>query len=169
MKQLLLIFTFATLATIIALVFVYFSANGQVQNTPIFPILRQLGMEKDKPVVKINDVKIYVDVAKTAEEQARGLSNREKLGKNEGMLFVFKNKTYPGFWMKDMLFPIDIIWIADNKIVGIEKNVSPPEPVTRNAQLHLYKPPMGIDYVLEVNGGFCDSKKINVGNIVKLP
>ena len=62
-----------------------------------------------------------VDVADTVYTQAKGLSNRQSLGYNEGMLFIFKDVDIHGFWMKDMLFPIDIIWMDENlKINHIE-------------------------------------------------
>ena len=77
---------------------------------------------------------IYVDIAKTDLELSRGLSGRLNLASDNGMLFVFAKKdTSPIFWMKNMLFPIDIIWIDDEKVVQIDKNIKPPKHLTQKA------------------------------------
>jgi len=66
----------------------------------------------------------YAEIADTLGERERGLSGKQSLGDDKGMLFIFEEETLPGFWMKDMKFPIDILWIDENKkIVGIEKNM----------------------------------------------
>ena len=120
-----------------------------------------------KPKVTIDDKEILVDVAKTAEEKARGLSGRLKLNENEGMLFIFDQKSQPPFWMFDMNFPLDIIWISDDVIVDIDKNVPIPKPNTPDYQLPLYTPEKPINYVLEVNAGFCEKNSIEVGDSVE--
>ncbi|MCX6743404.1 MAG: DUF192 domain-containing protein, partial [Candidatus Parcubacteria bacterium] len=67
------------------------------------------GLGKGKVV--IDGKSISVEVAKTPEQIVAGLSNRNNLGQNSGMLFVFSDKRYRFFWMKDMKFSLDIIWI----------------------------------------------------------
>jgi len=70
----------------------------------------------------INNNCFEVEIAKSQEEKKKGLSLREDLPFNSGMLFVYNKENFYSFWMKDMNFPLDIIWInADNKIVHIEK------------------------------------------------
>jgi uncharacterized membrane protein (UPF0127 family) len=167
-KKLLLIIGFTVPTAIIALIFIYSSVNKQFLNMPIAPVLRQLGARESKQTIKINNVEIAVDVARTAEEKANGLSGRKGLGKNEGMLFVFNNKTQPSFWMKDMNFAIDIIWIAESKIIGIEKSVPPPEKNVSTSELPLYKPSAGIDYVLEVNAEYSTNNNFEIGDYVEL-
>lgn len=115
----------------------------------------------DKLIV-INDKEIKVEVAKTNEERAKGLSNRTSLDENSGMIFVFNKNSKPSFWMKDTKIPLDIIWINDDKIVSINKNVEP-EPNKKDSELKKYPAPSEIDYVLEVNGGFCDKNNIKAG------
>jgi uncharacterized membrane protein (UPF0127 family) len=122
-----------------------------------------------KTKIFVKNIKIDVDIAETPEEKAKGLSGRQSLKKNEGMLFIFENNTYPIFWMKDMHFPIDIIWIADEKVVHIDRNVPVPEVNTPDSKLPLYKPPVGIDYVLEVNAGFAESHNIKLNDVVNIP
>jgi uncharacterized membrane protein (UPF0127 family) len=81
------------------------------------------------------------------------------------MFFVFKTKAKHGFWMPDMNFPIDIVWITDGRIVGISADVSnnfnPLDPV-------YYYPPVPVEYVLEVNAGFMARHGLEVGSSVEL-
>ena len=119
-----------------------------------------------KPQVIIGEKTIDVEVVKTNEERERGLSGRNLLDANSGMLFVFTENEYtPKFWMKDMLISIDIIWIKDGKITKIDKNVSAPKAGTPDRELKTYSGGI-VNYVLEVNAGFCNTNKIVVGNTV---
>jgi uncharacterized membrane protein (UPF0127 family) len=70
--------------------------------------------------------------------------------------------------MKDMLIPLDFIWVANGKIVKIDKNVPAPAPNTPDGNLKTYSPGTPIDYVLEVNAGFSDKNNIKVGDSVNL-
>ena len=115
-------------------------------------------------IIKIDNVEIEVELAKTNEERAKGLSGRESLDENSGMLFFFNNAS-PVFWMKDTKIALDLIWINDNKVVGIDSNVQPEIGVPDN-KLKRYPSPTSIDYVLEVNGGFSDKKGIKVGQTI---
>jgi uncharacterized protein len=118
--------------------------------------------------ILIGSSEISVQTAKTSEEKAKGLSGKKFLNEDEGMVFVFLNKTYPAFWMIDMNFPIDIIWISEDTIVHIDENVPPPEPEQNEKNLPLYRPPEAINYVLEVNAGFSQKNGIKVGDKVDL-
>ncbi len=70
-----------------------------------------LNFFQGKPTATINKATYNVMLAKTDAERIKGLSGRDKLGTNEGMLFVFKDPGIYPFWMKNMKFPIDIIYI----------------------------------------------------------
>ena len=108
-------------------------------------------------VIQINNIELEVEVADQPHEQTRGLSERDSLAENGGMLFVFPKPDYYSFWMKDMHFPLDMIWIDENKkIVGIQKNVSP------NSYPQTFFPPSPIKYVLEVNAGWSDRNNVKV-------
>lgn len=120
---------------------------------------------QNEKTIKIDDLKIIVEVAETNEERSLGLSNRTRLDDQSGMVFVFTKNSKPVFWMKDTKIPLDIIWINDNKIIGIEKNVQPELGVT-DSKLKKYHAPSEIDYVLEVNGGFSDKNSIKVGEMI---
>jgi uncharacterized membrane protein (UPF0127 family) len=117
-------------------------------------------------IINISGNEINAQVAQTPTEKARGLSGKTHLAQNEGMIFTFQNKTRPSFWMKDMNFALDIIWILDNKIVHIDKDVQPPNPDQKETSLPLYTPPKAINYVLEVNAGYAQKHGIKVGDSV---
>ena len=115
--------------------------------------------------VKIENLEIDLEVAKSADERAKGLSGRDRLDENSGMVFVFSKDSKPIFWMKDTKIALDIIWINYNKIVGIEKNVQP-EIGKSDSELEKYVSPSTIDYVLEVNAGFSDKNNIRSGQMI---
>jgi len=119
--------------------------------------------------VAVKDKEIEVEVAKTEEERIKGLSQRESMGNFQGMLFVFPQKdVVPTFWMKDMKFPLDIIWINDGKIVKIDENVAYPKDNSQQ-NLPLYKPSTPVDFVLEVKAGFSKENGWKAGDSVKIP
>lgn len=93
--------------------------------------------------------KVMLELAQSPEEQAKGLGGRTSLASGKGMLFVFLTSDRQCFWMKDMNFGLDIVWIdANQKIANIEKNISPntyPQSYCSQGQ-----------YVLEINAGEAD-------------
>lgn len=119
-------------------------------------------------VVVIGDTTITVEVANSKAEKTKGLSGRSSLAENSGMLFPYPETGIPSFWMKDMQIPLDIIWIAGNKIVDIDKNVPFPEPGTKDSDLPIYQPSVATNYVLEVTAGFADKHGIKIGDSVDL-
>jgi uncharacterized membrane protein (UPF0127 family) len=71
-------------------------------------------------------IQINVQIAKTTGEQEKGLGGKQCLAANQGMLFEFGKSDYYSFWMKDMKFPIDMIWIdSKHQVVDIKADVSP--------------------------------------------
>lgn len=105
---------------------------------------------------------INAEVAQSASARERGLSGRTGLKEGSGMLFVFPEKGVYPFWMKGMLFPIDIIWIDGNAIVDIAPNLPPPEVASPN--IRLYEPRAAADYVLEVPAGYAASSRWKIGD-----
>lgn len=103
--------------------------------------------------------KTYIlEIADTLNKKGNGLSGRESLPKNQGMLFTFKNSTYHGFWMKDMNFALDFIWVQDNKVVDITENVMMGlEPFSGRSK-H--------DKVIELNAGQIKESQIRIGDSV---
>lgn len=102
-------------------------------------------------VVTINNIEIPVEIANTFEQRSSGLSFRSSLEKNTGMLFVFENPEPVSFWMYEMNFPLDIIWINNGEIVGIERNVPYPTSDTKTENLPTYPSPGNVGLVLEIN------------------
>jgi uncharacterized membrane protein (UPF0127 family) len=121
--------------------------------------------------VTIRDATVAVEVADTQALQVQGLSGRKKLLDNTGMLFDFVATNDVGvkqFWMIDMQFNLDIIWIANNRIIGIDANVPAPLPGTPSTQLPRYRSPGAVEYVLEVNAGWSSEHNIRTGDTVQL-
>jgi uncharacterized membrane protein (UPF0127 family) len=102
-----------------------------------------------KPHVDFGATRVVIEEAKTSEQQAQGLSGRTSLAKDHGMLFVYNSDVKPKFWMKDMKFPLDFIWLSsDGTVEQINQNVQP------STYPKTYSPTKPIRYVLEVNAGF---------------
>lgn len=122
-------------------------------------------IQKDQRTVTIGSIVIPVEIADTDEKRTKGLSERETLDIDSGMLFVFDNADRYPFWMPDMYFPIDIVWINQGVVSGIDANVS--NEFDSNNPKNYY-PPSVADMVLEVNAGFTETRGIHVGDTVFL-
>ena len=117
--------------------------------------------------LKISQVKIGlgvfdVEIADNLLLQSKGLSNRDSLPKNHGMLFIFSEPAIQRFWMKDMRFSIDIVWIRNNEVSGI---VYGAEPESGDSPT-IYASPEPVDRVLEINAGEVSNYGIKVGDEV---
>jgi len=124
-----------------------------------------LSPEKDIIEMEISGKTFFVEVADEVSERNRGLSGRESLGENEGMLFIFEYPTVPVFWMKDMEFPIDIVWISESKIIGWVPNALP-ESGVQDENLSIYSPPQSVDMVLELPTGTVSRESFRLGDSV---
>jgi len=120
----------------------------------------------ERPYVEIKGEKIFVELADTEEKREKGLSGRDSIGENEGMLFLFPQKGGYGFWMKEMKFPIDIVWINTGKVMWIEKNVDPQIGVP-DEKLRVYSFSGDVDTVLEIKAGKAESLGVKEGDVVK--
>lgn len=76
-------------------------------------------------LLTIGDNTWNVEIASTTTEKALGLSGRDGLGENDGMLFLFDRPGVQNFWMKDMKFPLDMIWISGGQVVGFVQDAVP--------------------------------------------
>ncbi|MEY4722584.1 MAG: hypothetical protein RLZZ324_97, partial [Candidatus Parcubacteria bacterium] len=118
-------------------------------------------------IVRIgDDVAVRVEIANTDALREHGLSGHKPLAADEGMFFVFEAPDRYVFWMKEMLFPLDLIWIGDGKIVDITPDVPAPAPGQKD--LPLYRPVAPADRVLEVNAGFARAHGLKLGMPVEL-
>lgn len=111
----------------------------------------------------VGDHRLQVEVRRTPEELAQGLSGRNQV-KGDGMLFVLPTRSKPSFWMKDMQFDLDMIWINEGKVVEITANVPAPPPGTPDRALPAYSPQQVVDHVLEVPAGTAQKRGISPGD-----
>ena len=111
--------------------------------------------------VCINNNCFEVEIARTIEEKRQGLMNRDNLPESKGMLFIYSSEGFYSFWMKNMEFPLDIIWInKDKEIVHIKKNV---QPCLENT-CHGFGSEEKAMYILEINSGLIDKIGIKIGD-----
>jgi uncharacterized membrane protein (UPF0127 family) len=136
-----------------ALVFLAASCNLPIQST-----------YKDG-TVELAGKKISIEVASTPFKRSQGLSGRDGLTENEGMLFLFDEPSRSGFWMKDMKFAIDIVWIMDGKVVDIAADAQP-QPGKQDHELAVYSPKNEADTVLELSSGWTKQNNIAIGDEV---
>src|SRR3989344_3154807 len=104
----------------------------------------------NQPMVEIGTARFAVELARDDAAVRKGLSGRPALPEDTGMLFLFPEPYRYRFWMPDMHFPIDIIWIANDIVVDITEEV-PPEDDLANPDF--YRPRTPARYVLEINAG----------------
>lgn len=106
---------------------------------------------------------ITVELANTKASRELGLSGRQKMNDDEGMLFAFDEPGRYGFWMKDMEFPLDIVWINENGIVvSIERNL------TADTYPKTFINQADASYVLEINAGLAERFGLYLGSKVKM-
>ena len=111
----------------------------------------------------LKSVNLDIEVADTPEKRIKGLSGRENLPENVGLLFVYDKPGLYGIWMKDMNFPVDVIWLdKDFKVVNIAQNISP------DSFPQVFEPKAPALYILEVNTGFAEQNIIEIGDRVDL-
>lgn len=111
---------------------------------------------------------VYAEVVDTPRARAKGLSGRLQLAEDEAMLFVFEHPGKYGFWMKDMLFPIDMVWISENgTVVHIERRVSP-DTYTKNEPPQTFINTPDAKYVLELASGQAEKYGLYLGSKVLL-
>ena len=119
-------------------------------------------------VVSIATTTYNVDLAVTTEERQQGLSGREHLPQDAGMLFVFEEERPLHFWMKEMHFPLDIIWIdAQCRLLDVSANVPTPPANASNEEIPRAQSPAPARYVLEVNAGEAERNGLQPGDPVQ--
>lgn len=95
----------------------------------------------------------------TQQDLRRGLSGQTELKEGTGLLFVFDYSDKHGIWMKDMNFPIDVVWLdSELYVVTIKKDFSP------SSYPEIAYPTMNSSYVLELPAGFLNTHHIDIGD-----
>lgn len=122
--------------------------------------LSEAGLKQKEITVK--EIPLTVEIADNDQTKKLGLSHRVSLEDGRGMLFDFSDSAIkrPGFWMKNMNFSIDIIWINEDRIVDIDANV--PFETDPNQKLPTYSPSEDITHVLEVPAGWSEQNEVKV-------
>lgn len=112
--------------------------------------------------VIIGGATVRAEVAQSDAKKALGLGNREKLEKGTGMLFAFETPSAYRFWNRDMLIPIDIIWIFNDKVVDVYEHL----PAYAAEKDFVATPKAPVNFVLEVPDGFIKEHAIRIGDAV---
>ncbi len=115
-------------------------------------------------IVSIGEESFKLEVADTEEKQVKGLSDRDSIPGDEGMIFLFGKPGNYGIWTKGMRFSIDIIWLRDNKVVDVAENIPP--PLDENAGLKTYYPGADADAVIELKAGTIKKVGLSIGDEV---
>lgn len=114
--------------------------------------------------MRVGSHPIKVEIAGTNAERVRGLSGRRDLAPGSGLLFVFPASATYGFWMKEMRFAIDIVWIGEDlRIVHIAADVAP------ETYPEVFKPPEPARYVLEMPAMSMREMGAKPGTAITLP
>lgn len=114
--------------------------------------------------INVGGTVFKAEVADSEAKRELGLGKRDSLPADHAMYFSFPAANYWVFWMKDMRFPIDIVWIADGKVVDVSANAQPP----KGFPLETFSPVAPADAVLELNAGTAKAKGIVPGSPVQL-
>jgi uncharacterized membrane protein (UPF0127 family) len=114
--------------------------------------------------VTVNGIPLVADVAITSDQRSKGLAVKDTLAENESMLFVFSKANIYGFWMKNMKFPIDIIWLdTDRYVIHIEHSLEP----CGTSSCPSYLPDGNAQYVLETVAGFATKYNVTENTLVE--
>jgi uncharacterized membrane protein (UPF0127 family) len=112
--------------------------------------------------MKIGSRDFELEVARTAEEQERGLMKRDSMPQNHGMIFVFPDEHLLSFWMKDTRFPLDILFLdRKGKVVSIFR-MKPYDLSNTSSE----KP---AQYAIELNAGAAKDAGVKVGDVLDIP
>ena len=140
---------------VVALAWMLWFFNKTSQANPALP----------EETLSINGHSFTVEVASTALQKSTGLSFRAGLADDHGMLFTFATPSVQNFWMKDMNFPLDMIWIGNDTVLGFAENAAP-QPGDPLWKLKIYSSPPDTDTVLEVTAGTVARDGIKAGDNV---
>ncbi|MCA9372622.1 DUF192 domain-containing protein [Candidatus Woesebacteria bacterium] len=106
---------------------------------------------------------LTVEIVRSPKSLETGLSNRAKL-QSDGMLFILPERQVPRFWMKQMLFDLDMVWIDGDRISAITPDAKAPADNTPLSDLPIYSPDEPVTLVLEVPAGNAEKLKLQIGD-----
>jgi uncharacterized membrane protein (UPF0127 family) len=131
-----------------------------------FLLQRERGGPEAFKVLLVGGRAVKVEVAQTEAQRQQGLSDRQSLCSDCGLLFIFDQPGLYPFWMKRMHFDIDIIWIRGDKVVEITHQAKAPPLEEYDSPKTIYQSQVLVDKVLEVNAGWCLENGVEVGDLV---
>lgn len=152
-------FPFILALAIFFLIFLYALRT----NLTLFPM--KSDMKTAKMIIK--NQTFTVEIAQSNSQRERGLSYRPNLGKYDGMLFSFESPGLYPFWMKEMKFPLDFIWIKDNQVMDLTESVFAPSSI--GGQITVVTPKEPVNAVLEVNSRVIRLLDIKKGDTITIP
>lgn len=133
-------------------------SSNDVANVQLIPV-----QSYSTTTIRVPRGSILAQIANDPTKRELGLSGRTSLPSGSGLLFIFPTPGKYGFWMKDMNFPIDIIWIRpDRTVAGVARDISP------STFPELFYPPSDIQFVLELNAGKSDFLGVATGTVINL-
>ncbi len=161
MKRSIIILRVLTAFCILSAVALWFFFSPTRDEDRALEVSREAHVPKETAMLSVNNTSITVEIVRTPEEFYKGLSGRTSLEPDFGMWFDFSTDGRQGIWMKDMKFPIDILWIDSNQIIiTIEENVAP------DTYPKVFYPTRDARFVLEVSAGTVEKYSFEVGQEV---
>lgn len=149
----------------LCLIFFIFMGNALLPAS--LPVSPETGSVQEYRIIqaRIGNKNYLLDIADNFWKRNRGLSRRKSLPKNRGMLFVFSQPGIYEFCMAEMNFPLDFIWLKDNRVIALRQNVPP----TSKTQLEIEDSEVitiskSFNKVIELNAGEIGKSGIDVGN-----
>lgn len=122
--------------------------------------------DRSQVEIQVGEHRLQVEVVNTTESIRQGLSGRSEIG-SDGMLFLMPERAVARFWMKEMQFPLDMIWIDGDTIVGITSDVPIPTAGMTLTALPVYPSPSRVTSVLEVPAGVAAERGWGVGDRIQ--
>lgn len=110
--------------------------------------------------MRLGNRNFNLEVADTNELIIKGLSGRKSLKADHGMIFIYEKPDLYSFWMKEMRFPLDFIWIRENSVVDLSENI----PAPSNENIPVIVPRNPVDKVIEVKAGTIKSINLKIGD-----
>lgn len=138
--------------------------EGDIQETAKPEQKQRVPVEMKLYPMTVKTTAVSAELAETREQQESGLGGRTSLAEDRGLLYILAKPDFYTFWMKNMKFPIDIIWIDKNqKIVDITHSLTP------DTYPKIFQPVEPAQIILEVVAGFAKKHDIHIGDPVTIP
>ena len=140
---------------------------GPVAARPLSPAWDPMTpFSSETATVTIDGHVIDAEIADTSELRERGLSYRDGLTVDTGMLFIYRGAAVRSFWMFGMRFCLDIVWINDGRVVGAAEGACPAE--NPGDEIPTFRSPAEVQYVLEVDAGWMAAHDVSTESVVDI-